>query len=142
VGGQRNDDLGLRLRLLGGAGLGYRILETTRSSFVAGGGVNVTREWSIDENNAANNLEGRFGARFDIFAYDTPKTSVIVEANIYPNLTVSDRLRSQLDVSARREFAKDLFVELKYYESRDTKPPSDSASTSDRGVVFSIGWSK
>jgi hypothetical protein len=49
---------------------------------------------------------------------------------------------SQLDVSARREFAKDLFVELKYYESRDTKPPSDSASTSDRGVVFSIGWSK
>ena len=117
-------------------------MDSLHASLVAGGGLNVTREWSNGDDATTNNLEGRFGIRYDIFAYDTPKTAVSIRANVYPNFSVSDRLRSQLDLSVRREVAKDLFVELKYYDSRDTKPPTATASTSGRGVVFSVGWSK
>ena len=142
VGGQRNDELGLRLRALGGIGLNYRIVESGHSALLASTGLNVTREWSSDEAPAGNNLEGRLGTSFSVFAYDTPKTDVSIALNVYPNFTITGRVRSQLDVSARREVAKDLFVEIKYYESRDTDPPSETAAKVDRGLVFSLGWTK
>jgi hypothetical protein len=38
--------------------------------------------------------------------------------------------------------AEGLCVEIKHYESRDTRPPSASAAKVDRGLVFSLGWTK
>jgi hypothetical protein len=36
---------------------------------------------------------------------------------------------------------KDLFWDLNYYNTYDSDPPSGSTSTTDYGVVTSLGWS-
>jgi hypothetical protein len=77
-----------------------------------------------------------------MFYFDTPKSNISVSADLYPNFTVSDRFRFEGSIAATQEVIKDLTVTLEYYESRDTKPPEGANSTSDRGIVFSIGWSK
>ncbi len=142
VGGQRNDELGLRLRLFGGLGAGYRIAESNNLSFQSSLGVNVNNEWATEDSPPEGGFEGRFGLSFAIFAYDTPRTDVRVDLDVYPSLTIEGRVRTEANISARREVAKELFVELKYYESNDNKPPAGAEATSDRGVVFSVGWNK
>lgn len=142
LGGQRNDELGLKLRLLGGLGAGYRFVESSSSDLQTNLGVNVTREWSSGDEPPEYALEGRIGVGYTVFAYDTPKTDIRIDLEAFPSFTVDDRIRSQVNISARREMIKDLFVELKFYESQDNKPPSGDAGKVDRGVVFSVGWSK
>jgi len=141
AGGQRNDELGLKLRLLGGIGVGYRILESRSNDLKVNLGVNINREWAGEGSPPVDAFEGRIGAGYTVFAYETPKTDIRIDFDVFPSFTVKERVRSQIDVSARREMVKDLFVELKYYESRDNKPPSGATGKVDRGVVFSVGWS-
>ena len=138
----RNDELGVRMRLNGGANLGYYILRTSHLELLTLGGANLNREWSSADAPPANNVEGRLGTSFTAFYHDTPKTDLTVEADLYPSFTDGDRIRFEGNVSARQEIVKDLFIKLEYYESRDSKPPAGANSKEDRGIVFSIEWTK
>jgi hypothetical protein len=142
TGWQRNDELGLRSRVLGGAGLGYYLLTTGHHELLVRAGLSVNREWSRADSPAVNNLEGKFGTDFRMYFFDSPKTDLKIGINLMPNLTTAGRVRFELDVAGRQELAKDLFVELKYYESRDNQPPDGANAKYDRGVVLSVGWSK
>ena len=142
LGGQRNDELGLQLRLYGGAGAGYRIAESNHLALQANLGANVTREWATEDSDSEDAVEGRIGVSFSMFAYDSPKTDIRVNLDAYPSFTVDGRVRTEASISARREVISDLFVEIQYYESNDNKPPAGAAATSDRGLVFSVGWNK
>ena len=64
-----------------------------------------------------------------------------VEATDLGCFTDSGRLRTQLDVNLRWELINDLFWDLNYYNTYDSDPPSGAESTSDYGIVTSIGWS-
>jgi hypothetical protein len=142
TGTYRNDELGVRFRLNLGANLGYFFVRTSHIELKALGGANVNREWAALDSDPTNNAEGRVGTNFIIFYHDSPKTDLTVKADVYPSITDGDRTRFEGSISGRQEIVKDLFVKLEYYESRDTKPPEGAASTSDRGIVFSIEWTK
>jgi hypothetical protein len=141
VGGQGNDELGLRLRLLAGAGLGYRLLEDASSDLSALGGLSVNREWSTDSESSTDNLEAVISASYSLFFYESPETDLQINGALYPGLS-SKRVRSEFDCSLRRELVKDLFITLSYYVSYDSAPPSVTAATSDRGIVLKVGWTK
>ena len=142
TGAYRNDELGVRLRINLGGNLGYYFFRTNHLELIALGGANANREWASLDSDPLNYLEGRVGTNFIIFYLDSPKTDLTVKADLYPGLSDTDRVRFEGSISGRQEIVKDLFVKLEYYESRDSKPPAGAASTSDRGIVFSIEWTK
>ncbi len=142
TGTYRNDELGVRFRLNLGGNLGYFFFRTNHLELLALGGLNVNREWASLDSSPANNAEGRVGTNFIIFYHDSPKTDLTVKADLFPSLTDGDRVRFEGSISGRQEIVKDLFVKLEYYESRDSKPPAGANSNEDRGIVFSIEWTK
>jgi len=142
LGARRHDELGLQLRLRGGGGLGYDLLDKRISSLTVGAGIYLTREWAVDGGIGEDSWEGMFNGSFKVFDLETPKTDITLNVAAMPNLTISGRVRSDIDLKARREMVKDLFLVLTWYESRDNQPPEGAEATSDRGVVFSVEWSK
>jgi len=70
-----------------------------------------------------------------------PALGVSSRLSVFPGSTESGRTRAQLDLSLRWDVITDLFWDLSYYNSYDTDPPSSSNSTSDYGVITSIGYS-
>lgn len=142
LAGQRNDELGLKLRVLSGVHAGYRFVQTNSSLFATEVGANVNREYSSDGQQKEYNVEAVLSGSFSLFFYETPKTDLKLDASLYPSLTASKRIRVEADASLRQEVIKDFFVELQYYESYDSLPPSGSTSKSDRGLVFKLSWSK
>jgi len=142
AGTSRNDELGVRLRVTGGANLGYYLLRSNHLELMALGGASVNREWASADADPTNNAEGRLGTQFTLFYLDTPKSDVTLKADYYPSFTDNERWRFEGSVSGRQEIIKDLFIKLEYYESRDSKPPAGASATEDRGMILSIEWTK
>lgn len=142
VGTYRNDELGTRLRVSGGTSLGYSMIRGNHLEWRGLLGASINREWASEDSDPTNNAEGRLGTEFTLFYYDTPKSDITINADFYPNFTVSDRYRFEGSISGRQEIIKDLFIKLEYYESRDSKPPAGASAKEDRGIVFSIEWTK
>lgn len=138
---EQNTELGIDLRLSGGAGFGKNIFQTNSAVFATDIGVRVNREWTKQSNGDQYNLESLAGLKFSKFRYDNPKLNLDSELSIYPNLTTKGRVRSELDIVLKWEIIKDLFWDLQFYTSYDNKPPNTEAAKIDYGIVLSLGWS-
>ena len=86
-------------------------------------------------------VEGMLGVDYSRYIFDDPTVDLSVSLYAFPSITQSDRTRAQFDVYLRWELINDLFWELSYYNTYDSDPPSGSESTSDYGIVTSIGYS-
>lgn len=138
---ERNDELGIDLRSLGGAGLGRFLVQSGRSLWSVTSGLDVINEQRADdEDSTKNDIEAFFNTEFEFFTYDTPKTTLITSLTVYPSLTESGRVRSDLNFALRQEIITDLFVELSLYDSYDSDPP-ESGTRNDYGIVTSLGYS-
>lgn len=137
---ERNDELGIDLRTLAGGGYGRFLRQTNRTLWSATGGAAIVNEQRAGDQDAENNVEGFFNTRYEYFTYDTPKTSLNTSLSVFPSITDSGRVRSNLDFYVRRELVEDLFLELRLYGSYDNRPP-DEGEKSDYGLVTSLGYS-
>ena len=135
---ERNDELGIDLRSFGGGGYGRYLIQSGRSLWSVTGGLVVVNEQRTGEDGDTN-LEALFNTDYEFFTYDTPKTSLNTSFTVYPSLTQSGRVRSNLDFALRRELITDFFVELSIYDSFDSDPPADGTKN-DYGVVTSLGY--
>ena len=136
---ERNASLGLALRSVVNGGLGYRILNSNRAQFYAGGGLSANEEQGVDVA-AVTNLEGLFTTSFSFYTYDFPKTSFDIKGTWYPSITDPGRNRLQFDTSVSRELFRDFSVSASFYDSYDNRPPASATVTNDVGIVTSIGW--
>jgi hypothetical protein len=136
---ERNDELGMDLRSLAGAGGGRFFSQTTRSLWLGTAGLVVVNEQRAGDESAQNSLEMLLNTNYEFFTYDTPKTSVNLRLTVFPSLTDWGRVRSNLNFYVRRELIEDLFLQLSTYYSLDNEPP-DEGETSDYGITFSIGY--
>ncbi len=75
-----------------------------------------------------------------LVSYDTPELDLSTQLQLAPNLTDSGRLRGEFDISLRWELVEDLFWELSFYDSHDSKPVVPGAEENDFGVNTSLGW--
>ncbi len=153
VGFESNDELNLDLRSSIGAGMGRYLQQTNIAELSLTAGLMGTSEKlktcsdcaAIPELDAGpshlESLEGLLGLDYSRFIFDDPAVDLSVRAYIFPSITESGRTRGQLDISLRWEMIKDLFWDLNYYNSYDSDPPAGAASTSDYGIVTSLGWS-
>jgi hypothetical protein len=147
IGFESNDELGLDLRSSIGAGFGRYLVQTNISELALMGGLLGTAE-SLQQDpfvekdpSSQESLEGMFGLEYSRYVYDHPAVDLSARLSAFPSITESGRTRAQLDFSLRWEVITDLFWDMSYYNTYDSDPPSSSKSTSDHGIVTSIGYS-
>lgn len=136
---ERNTDLGLDLRSSLLLGIGRYFVQTNRNTLGAALGVVGNSEVPSD-GEETKNVEMYFGANYSFFTYDTPKTTITVGFVVYPSLTVSKRVRSDTDITLRREIVSDFTVGLTLYDTYDSKPPTADANKHDYGGTVTVGW--
>jgi hypothetical protein len=136
---ERNDEQGVDLRSLAGAGYGRYLRQTRRTLWSATGGVAVVNEQRAGDEDAETNVEAILDTEYEFFTYDTPETSLSTSFTVYPSLTESGRVRTNLEIDLRRELIEDLFVELSLYDSYDSEPPEDGEKN-DYGIVTGLGY--
>ena len=137
---ETNESLGIRLRSQIGGFAGPRLVNSNRARLIVGGGLVVNDERAVDAE-PTQNLEALVALEASYFTYDRPKTNLDVSLQYYPSLSDPGRNRLQLDAGVNREFWKDLFLSLNFYDSFDSRPPNPAFDSNDVGIVFSIGWS-
>jgi hypothetical protein len=136
----QNKDLGIALRTLAGGGGGRSLIQTHRSLLSALGGVVVSREDVAGSDDVVESYECLAGLDYQLFDVDSPETDIAMTLMLWPSLTESGRVRADVQARLRRELIKDFFLELSFYHSYDSKPPSAEAEKNDWGFVTSAGY--
>jgi putative salt-induced outer membrane protein YdiY len=141
----RNDELGIDLRTTFSAGGGRIVRQTDHSSLILEAGLSVTREELagnvIDPNpEPQDSIEAYGTIKWDWFRFDTPELDLSTTFQVIPNLTDTGRVRGELDTKLKWEMVEDLFWELSYYHSHDSRPPTIGAEKNDYGIVTSVGY--
>jgi hypothetical protein len=137
---ERDQALGIDARLLGGAELGRRFLQTAHSEVTGMAGLVGTHEWDKGESEGTTSAEALLGADWRIFKFIEPKTTLDLNAALFPSLTESNRYRGTANLNLTHKFIGDVTVGLTGYWSYDSHPPPEAAEKSDYGLTFNLGY--
>jgi len=143
---ERNDQLGIDLRSSIGGARGRFLRQTNSQILALYGGLILNRE-EVDGTNqppgadlTEDSVEAVGAVQAEWFRYDEPEVDIVTNFAIYPNLSQSGRVRTELDVSVQWEIVSDLVWEISVYHDFDSAPPSADAEKTDYGVITSVGW--
>jgi Protein of unknown function, DUF481 len=137
---QRNDELGLRLRLLISVGGGAYFVASNHNQLAAALGLSANQEQSDVSTDKSYHLDAFLTVVHSVFRHDYPKTDISTQITLYPGLSTWGSLRAEVDISASREIVKDLNIVLSFYDSYDNQPADPSSPENDYGIVTSLGW--
>jgi hypothetical protein len=137
---QQNDELGIDLRTLVGANATRALVQALRQRLNVSVGLSFNRE-NVTDGDETNSMEAMVNLDWSIYKYKSPKTTFYFKWFIYPSLTESGRIRSQLDTSLRQELVKDFFLDFSGIYSYDSDPPNEEASSDDYSITAGLGWS-
>ena len=136
---EHNDELGIDLRAIGGAGYGWVPIRSQRNWFSLAAGLNVNSENPI-EGGSETNLEAAGMLVYEYYKYSTPERTFKVNFVVFPSLTDFGRWRADFSTDFKFEFIEDLFWQLSLYASYDNQPVSLQASSSDYGIVSALAY--
>jgi putative salt-induced outer membrane protein YdiY len=136
----RNTDLGFNLRSSVAGGIGRNLIQSNRSALAAAVSFRVNQEVPVS-GETTSNTEAVFGSSYSYFTYDTPKTNLVLSWVLSPSLTVAHRFRMDTDVSLSREIVKDFTAGVTFYDSYDSRPPTQGSLRNDLGFTLTVGWS-
>ena len=134
-----NENLGIQLRTLVGAGIGWIPYRTNRNWFSAMIGLDVNHEIPT-EGKEQNNLEGVVGISYEYFKFAIPRKSFKSDLTIYPSITGESRIRAEFTTNFDIELIQDFFWGMEFYTSYDSDPISTDAETIDYGVNSSLAY--
>lgn len=138
---QRNDEQGLKRRILIGAGVGVNAIKSNSSVLLLSTGVALNSEVGEDTTDVVYSGEGVFAASYSFFRYHSPKREITTSLSVFPSFTEKGRYRFDFNLKFRIEVVSDFFVDLSYYTNYDNNPATEGAHTTDYGIVTSVGWS-
>jgi hypothetical protein len=134
-----NDNLGLQLRTLAGAGYGWSPVRNNRNWFSIMAGLDVNHEIPTEGANETN-LEGVIGLSYEYFKYTIPKKSLKSDLMVYPSITGAGRVRVEFNTNFDLELVRDFFWGMEFYTSYDSEPLTEDAESIDYGVNTSVGY--
>jgi len=138
-GMENNDELGIDLRTMLGAGYGWVPVRSQRNWLSFGGGLLVNNEVpSVGD--SETNLEAVGMLTYDYYKYSNPERRFRVDFRVFPSITDFGRWRANFDTNWSLEFVEDLFWKLEFYATYDSDPVSITASSSDYGVISSLAY--
>lgn len=135
----RNQELGLDLRSLLGAGVGRYLVRRSDTEWRAGVGLAASAE-ELTDGSRRESVELQLGTTFNIFRFDAPRMDLAASLMVLPSLSESGRVRGEAALRLRREMVEDLFLELSLYDSYDNRTVAGSRSN-DWGLATSLGYS-
>jgi hypothetical protein len=137
----RNDELGLKRRVLIGIGTGLNAIKSNRNTLLMSVGLALNSELGADTTNATESLEAVFTASYAFFRYNTPKTDISTSVSVFPSLTEKGRVRMDYNLKYSHELITDFTANLTFFTNYDNKPATEGASTTDWGITFGFCWS-
>jgi len=136
---ESNDELGIDLRILAGAGYGAVPIRSQRSWLSIGAGLALNHEIPV-EGESEDNLEAVGMVTYDYYKYSEPERSLTTNLRVFPSVTDFGRWRATFDLDFRLELVKDFFWKMNFYSSYESDPVSEEASSTDYGVTSSLGY--
>ncbi len=137
---EQNTELNLDRRLSLGTAFGKNWIKSNSRSFITNVGYVVNQEKSITENEIKVNQESLIHIEYRQFRYKDPEIDWVTYLSLFPSLSIPGRLRSDFNTNLRYELFNDFFLGLTFYHNLDNKPPEGGESTTDYGIVTSIGY--
>jgi hypothetical protein len=138
---EKNDEQGITGRTSAGGAFGRYILQTNRDLLSVSMGLQAARTSVGGDEASATEAEGRFEVRY-LRRRLVPEVSMTFTTKIYPLLNDFSQYRAQTELSFKREFFEDLFLDLTISHSYLSNPPEDiGASKIDYNVTTSLGYS-
>ena len=134
---ERNRDLGVDLRLVGGAALGRRLYQST-SAHVAGiAGLVVDEEAPAESGGARHSsLEAVVGGEWREYKLSYPKVSLSSVLLLFPSITESPRLRGSFNIALTLKLTDRFAFKLSGYANYDSRPPQPTAATTDLALIL------
>ncbi|MFB9055016.1 DUF481 domain-containing protein [Formosa undariae] len=133
-----NDEQLLKLRSSTQGGIGKYFIHSNRVYFATGTGLAWTNENYTDPSlKTKNSLEAFLSLELNMFDYDD--LSLYSKFVVYPSLTESDRIRTDLNLNVKYDLPLDFFVQLGLTHNYDSQP-IEGASTTDYVFQTTIGW--
>jgi len=136
---ENNNEIGLDLRALVGAGYGVVPFRNQRHWLALGGGLAASHEIPTS-GEQQENLEATGLLSYDYFKYSAPERSFTTTMAVFPSLSDWGRWRANLDTNFRFELVSDLYWRMSLYISYDSDPIVADASSSDYGLTSSLGY--
>lgn len=136
---EKNDAQGIDQRLSAGAGLGKYLVQSNNNQFSILAGLVATRETFIGADPETTNAEGKIEVKY-LHRRLEPSSDISFTSNYYPLLEDLGSFRSDSNLTLRREFIDDLFLDLSVYYRYLSDPPAGSVKE-DYGVTTSLGYS-
>jgi hypothetical protein len=136
---EQNDQLGVKLRTLIGAGYGFVPISNGRNWLSLGIGLAANRERPLDDSDPTNNLEAVGSFRYQYYKRGTPERTVDISWKLFPSLTQWGRVRSDFTVNARWEIINDFYVGLEIFTSYDGEVTAYDSAETDYGYRTLIG---
>lgn len=136
---EQNDQLGVKLRTLVGAGYGWAPISTGRNWLSLALGLDVNREHPLDDSDPSNNLEAVGSFRYQYYRRGTPERTVDINLKIFPSLTQWGRIRSDFSANAQWEIIKDFYIGLEFYTSYDGEVKAYDSAETDYGYRTTVG---
>ncbi len=137
---ERDQSLGIDARLVGGAALGRRFVQTPYTELTGIAGLVATEEWIVESPTSKASVEAVLGGTWQVFKFIEPKTRLDLGLYVFPSLTESGRWRSTGNLNLTHKFPHDITLGLTGYLSYDNQPPEPTAEKSDYGVTFNVGY--
>jgi hypothetical protein len=138
---EKNDEQGISGRNSAGGAFGRYVLQTNRNLLSISMGVQAARTSFLGEEESETEAEGRFEVRY-LRRRLVPEVSMTFTTKVYPLLNDLSQYRSETDLSFKREFFDDLFLDLTIGHSYLSNPPEDiGASKIDYNITTSLGYS-
>jgi len=136
---EHNDQLGIDLRSLAGAGYGWAPLRSQRHWFGISAGLDVNHETPI-KGDSETNMEAAGAMSYEYFKFNNPERSFRVNLTIFPSLTDFGRWRANFTNEFKIEFIDDLFWQMDFFANYDSDPISSQGASSDYGVTSSFAY--
>ena len=137
---ERDQALGIDARLVYGAALGRRFVQSQFTELTGIAGIVGTEEWVVGESTPKASVEAVLGGNWQVFRFIDPKTRLDFGLYVFPSLTESGRYRSTGNLSLTHKFPHDVTLGLTGYLSYDNQPPEPTAEKSDYGMTLNVGW--
>jgi hypothetical protein len=137
---QKNEDLGIDLRVLLPVTLGRDLVQTNRVLFAISGGLAYNREKLSGVAESDQTLEGLGKVRYEVFRQDFPRIDLVTTLSVYPGITERGRVRGEFATNLRYELLRDFFWQINLHNSYDSHPETVNARRSDMSASTSLGW--
>jgi|688.fasta_scaffold71309_3 hypothetical protein len=133
----KNTEQALALRTTAKLGLGKFLIHTNKKYWGLSGGLSGNNENFSNEKPSRKSLEAYVGSELNLF--DIGDLSLFNSVFVYPSLTESGRLRSDIKLDTKYEFFEDFYVKLGLTINYDNRPAVAGRET-DYIFAFNIGW--